>query len=118
MNSYGRGANRLYVGRQAQDEAAIDRFRIGQIEMDYDRKLEEALAGDQPELLKKVWSVRDKVNKEKVRRVVSTRFIVHARVMMITSGWTVEQALRQLVMGWSYDELTRVGLEELVANDG
>ena len=39
-NTVGKGANRIYVGRNAQDEASLDRFRIGQVEMDYDRALE------------------------------------------------------------------------------
>src|SRR5262249_40226256 len=35
-NTFGTGADRQYVGRNQLDESTLDRFRIGQIEMDYD----------------------------------------------------------------------------------
>lgn len=109
LNTYGRGANRMYVGRQAQDEAALDRFRVGQIEMDYDRKLEEQLCGDVPDLLKETWKLRDKVDELSLRRVVSTRFLINARTMVLGAKWTTEWCLRQCMIGWSEDELMRVG---------
>ena len=40
-NTYGRGADRQYVGRQALDAAFMDRFEV--IHVDYDEALEEAL---------------------------------------------------------------------------
>ena len=39
-NTFGNGANRMYVGRNQLDESTLDRFRIGQVVMDYDQGLE------------------------------------------------------------------------------
>src|SRR5690348_6720439 len=38
-NTFGTGANRLYVGRNQLDESTLDRFRVGQVLMDYDERL-------------------------------------------------------------------------------
>jgi cobaltochelatase CobS len=38
-NTFGTGADRQYVGRNQLDESTLDRFRIGQIERDYDSEI-------------------------------------------------------------------------------
>src|SRR5262249_41806066 len=45
-NTFGTGADRQYVGRNQLDESTLDRFRIGQIDMDYDANLELALCSN------------------------------------------------------------------------
>ncbi|MBI4165216.1 MAG: AAA family ATPase [Acidobacteria bacterium] len=45
-NTFGNGANRMYVGRNQLDESTLDRFRIGQVVMNYDQELEESLLRD------------------------------------------------------------------------
>ncbi len=109
-NTYGTEANRLYVGRNQQDEAALARFRLGQIEMDYDRELEAALVPPElrTTLLERIWQIRAMVNKLKLRRVVSTRFLLDASRMVIEQGWTVDDVLRQLTAGWAADERRKV----------
>ena len=42
-NTFGRGADRQYVGRSELDESTLDRFRIGTVPMDYDERLERQL---------------------------------------------------------------------------
>jgi len=76
-NTFGRGADRLYVGRNQLDEATLDRFRAGTVDMEYDRDLERDLCPD-TELLERLWKYRDRVVENKLERVVSTRFIVKA----------------------------------------
>jgi MoxR-like ATPase len=44
MNTYGRGADRQYVGRNKLDGATLDRFAV--IDFDYDEELEVFLAGN------------------------------------------------------------------------
>jgi hypothetical protein len=44
-NTYGTGADALYVGRNQLDAATLDRFYV--VEMDYDRKLEAKLAPEE-----------------------------------------------------------------------
>lgn len=71
-NTWGKGADLQYVGRNALDAATLDRF--DNIFFDYDRKLEESLYPSE-EVLKFMWSFRDAVLKTKIPHVVSTRGI-------------------------------------------
>jgi len=71
-NTWGKGADLQYVGRNALDAATLDRF--DNIFFDYDRKLEECLYPSE-EVLKFMWSFRDAVLKTKIPHVVSTRGI-------------------------------------------
>jgi len=45
-NTFGSGADRQYVGRNQLDEATLDRFRIGQIELDYSDEVEQEVCPD------------------------------------------------------------------------
>ena len=54
-NTFGKGANRQYCGRNSLDSATLDRFMI--IEWDYDRELEAKIIKDK-ELLEFAWAVR------------------------------------------------------------
>ncbi len=71
-NTWGKGADLQYVGRNALDAATLDRF--DNIFFDYDRHLEESLYPNE-EILKFMWSFRDAVLKNKIPHVVSTRGI-------------------------------------------
>ena len=71
-NTWGKGADLQYVGRNALDAATLDRF--DNIFFDYDRKLEECLYPSE-EVLKFMWAFRDAVLKTKIPHVVSTRGI-------------------------------------------
>jgi energy-coupling factor transporter ATP-binding protein EcfA2 len=108
-NTYGTGANRIYVGRNQQDDAALDRVRIGQIEMDYDRGLEATLVPDAG-WVSALWDLRDKINASRLRRNLSTRFVVQSWNLHTRAGWSLDKCLSKLTAGWSHDELTKVGL--------
>lgn len=69
-NTFGRGADRQYVGRNQLDAATLDRFTV--FEVDYDEALEQEIAGD-PEWTRRVQAVRAAVTAEKVRHIVSPR---------------------------------------------
>lgn len=69
-NTFGRGADRQYVGRNQLDAATLDRFQTYDVE--YDEQLELTLAGD-AEWTKWVQKVRKAIDAEKVRHVVSPR---------------------------------------------
>jgi MoxR-like ATPase len=107
-NTFGNGANRMYVGRNQLDEATLDRFRIGQVVMDYDQDLEKSILAD-GDLLRRLWNIRKAVNDCQLRRVVSTRFIAKAATMQ-AAGWTSEKIVGQLVCGWTQDERSKVGV--------
>jgi hypothetical protein len=96
------------VGRNQLDEATLDRFRIGQVVMNYDEELEKSILSDSY-LLHRLWNIRRNVNSCQLRRVVSTRFIAKAAVMQ-GAGWTSEKIIGQLVCGWTQDERSKVGV--------
>lgn len=73
-NTFGNGADRVYVGRNELDAASLDRFAF--IAVDYDSSLEELLCAGNPRWLRRVWEVRKKVEEKKIRHVVSTRAII------------------------------------------
>jgi cobaltochelatase CobS len=69
-NTFGRGADRQYVGRNQLDAATLDRFAT--IFVDYDEMVENALAGNS-DWAAYVQKVRAAVAEEKVRHIVSPR---------------------------------------------
>jgi hypothetical protein len=69
-NTFGRGADRQYVGRNQLDAATLDRFQT--FEVDYDEMLELELSGD-VEWARYVQKVRAAIEAEKVRHIVSPR---------------------------------------------
>lgn len=78
-NTYGRGGDRQYVGRQQLDAATLDRFVI--LDVDYDEALEAEICGNL-KWAKRVQQIRRAVEKEKVRHIVSPRAsIVGARML-------------------------------------
>ena len=107
-NTFGNGANRMYVGRNQLDESTLDRFRIGQVVMDYDQDLEKSILAD-GDLLRRLWNIRRAINDCQLRRVVSTRFMAKAATMK-AAGWTSEKIIGQLVCGWTQDERSKVGV--------
>lgn len=80
-NTWGKGADLQYVGRNALDAATLDRF--DNIFFDYDQKLEEHLYPNQ-QVLDFMWSFREAVAKTKIPHIVSTRGIgkVYKKEMM------------------------------------
>lgn len=71
-NTWGKGSDLQYVGRNALDAATLDRF--DNIFFDYDRKLESALYPKE-DVLEFMWSFRDAILSTKIPHVVSTRGI-------------------------------------------
>ncbi len=71
-NTWGKGSNLQYVGRNVLDGATLDRFDM--VFFDYDRKLERALYPSD-ELLEFMWSLRDAADDCRIPHIVSTRAI-------------------------------------------
>ena len=108
-NTFGRGANRQYSGRNQLDEATLDRFRIGTVECGYDPAVEATVCPD--DLLRgALQSLRERIVTAGLRRIMSTRFMQDAYTMAAGAGWTKEQILETYFEGWSADERAKVGL--------
>ncbi len=69
-NTFGRGADRVYVGRNQLDGASLDRFCV--INIDYDEKLERALTGNDS-WVDYVQKIRSAIFELKIRHIVSPR---------------------------------------------
>jgi MoxR-like ATPase len=106
-NTYGTGADRQYVGRNQLDESTLDRFRIGCVPMDYDTTLEKQLCPDH-KLLVRLQNYREAIRRNRINRVVSTRFIIDAYDMVSTCGWTYDRVDQALFAGWREDERIKV----------
>jgi MoxR-like ATPase len=106
-NTVGRGANRVYAGRNQLDEATLDRFRIGFVEMDYDAAIERAICPD-GDLLTRLSLIRDAINANGLRRIMSTRFMAEAYVMLKGAKWSVDQITKAYFAGWTEDEREKV----------
>lgn len=78
-NTFGRGADRQYVGRTQQDAAALDRFAV--VTIDYDEELEMVIACDN-DWTAYVQKVRAAVASEKVRHIVSPRASIGGGIML------------------------------------
>lgn len=72
-NTFGHGADRVYVGRNELDAATLDRFAT--VAIDYDNALESALSTN-GEWFARVIKVRAAVRKHNIRAIVSTRAIL------------------------------------------
>lgn len=107
-NTYGRGADRLYVGRNQLDEATLDRFRIGTVAMDYDTELERKICPNE-QLRDRLWTIRNKAADAKLERIVSTRFLSDADDFVQAGVADHDYIVGKLLSGWSDDEKSVVG---------
>lgn len=72
-NTFGTGADRVYIGRNQLDAASLDRFAM--ITVDYDENLERMFAGGNDAWLHYVHKIRRVIQKLKIRHVVSSRAV-------------------------------------------
>lgn len=105
-NTWGSGSFE-YHGRNQLDAAFLDRFAVSKLVVDYDTGLEKMICGEAEDLAKMLWALRKAVEKNRVRRVVSTRaFVSGAR--QIAAGLTVDKIVSTLMIGWSDEEKKKV----------
>ncbi len=109
-NTFGIGANRVYVGRCQIDGATRDRFAF--LEFPYDEKLEEALC-DNADWCARVRSVRAAVLKLGVRHVVSPRASISG-ARMLSAGFALAD-VENMVLWRGLDSDARSRVEESIA---
>ena len=121
-NTFGRGADRQYVGRSQLDAATLDRFAV--VEFDYDAGLERRLAasafrtaGGTEESVIDGWvrfvqRVRDVAAKQKIRHVVSPRASIMGARFLAAGGGTVDAANALIWKGLGADQ--RAAIEAAV----
>lgn len=110
-NTWGRGADRRYVGRNPLDEATLDRFRIGTVPLNYSPAIERAKCPD-VDLFDTLTNWRAKIMSERLERVLSTRFFGDA-YDMLAGGAAMDDITRAFFSGWRPDEVRKVYGKEL-----
>ena len=93
-NTYGHGANRQYVGRNALDGATLDRFAV--VEMGYDNALEAALSNNDI-WVAKIQKWRDAVQELGIRHIISMRASVKGAKMLRRDNLSEQQIASALV---------------------
>lgn len=114
-NTYGRGADRQYVGRNQIDFATLDRFAF--VEFNYDEKLETALVGDDPRAVawcEHVQSLRHAADSLKMRVVISPRASIGG-ARMIAAGVADFGALENALIWRGLPTEQREKIKELAA---
>jgi energy-coupling factor transporter ATP-binding protein EcfA2 len=107
-NTWGSGSVE-YQGREMQDAAFLDRFKMCRIFIDYDEKLEKSIAGKHYPFFKKI---RNYVKKKVDGENFSTRSIYDASVLL-ENGFTQKDILTMISEHW--DEALRKDLITAVA---
>lgn len=92
-NTFGKGADRVYVGRNSLDAASLDRFIV--LCVDYDEELEMALAGNEA-WTRKVQGIRKAVQEHKIRHVVSPRASING-AKMLAAGFSEADTLEMVL---------------------
>lgn len=105
-NTFGRGSNLMYSGRERLDESTLDRFRAGMVEMHYDDSLEEKLCD--AEVLAWGRGVRTRIESSKLKRVMSTRFLRDASALKEHAGYSLQDIKDLFFTGWKDDEKCKV----------
>jgi cobaltochelatase CobS len=113
-NTWGRGADLMYVGRNQLDAATLDRFVLSTLLIDYDADLESALVNAAglkgkagAELLGWVKGLREAITRNRLRRVASTRLVVNA-IKALQRGRELKDVQARYFRDWSADEQAKV----------
>lgn len=96
-NTFGNGADRIYVSNNQLDGATNDRFANGIIQMDYSAEYENQY---DPEVVKYVRHLREVVNRNGLRKIVSTRGIINGSLLK-AGGLNWKESF---TTSWSKDE--------------
>lgn len=120
-NTFGTGADAMYVGRARLDAATLDRFTLCTIFVDYDTKLEGRIAKDggldaeQSKWLSAfVKAVRKCIESNRFRRICSTRFVVNG-VRWLKAGKPRKWVADKFLLPWKESE--RKAVESVLIGD-
>lgn len=105
-NTWGAGSSE-YHGRNYLDAAFLDRFACSKLEVSYDRNLESNIMEGFSEEAKILWSIREDIKKNKLRRIMSTR-VFGSCVTQLSAGKSLAQILKTYSTGWSMDEIAKI----------
>lgn len=108
-NTFGNGADRLYVGANQLDASTLDRFVF--FDFRYDEKLERLVAGN-VDWARRVQALRAAAFKEKARIVISPRASIHGS-KLLAIGWD-KNKVEERVIWKGIDPELRTRIEKQV----
>jgi cobaltochelatase CobS len=111
-NTWGRGADASYVGRNALDASTLDRFVMSTAFVDYDPSLEEQICSglskpQKDQLLGWIRDLRSAISRTKLRRIASTRLVVGSAAAL-RAGKTLDEVKARYFRSWTADEVAKV----------
>lgn len=112
-NTYGTGADSEYTGRYQLDASSLDRFAI--LDVNYDKAIEENLAGGDKELLKFVWSFRESVKKANINFTISYRAI--ERLNKMSKMFDTETAVKLAILRGMEKEDAKIVVNNMYCNN-
>ena len=111
-NTWGDGNDFNFAGRGQLDLATLDRLQAVKVYVDYDKNIERALAGEYTNMADCLWSLREKCDKNHVRRTISTRLFLDGQKWML-AGKDNSNLLDIITTGWTKEELDKVNIKQL-----
>ena len=111
-NTWGDGNDFNFAGRGQLDLATLDRLQAVKVYVDYDKNIERALAGNYTNMADCLWSLRERCDKNHVRRTISTRLFLDGQKWML-AGKNNSKLLDIITTGWTKEELDKVNIREL-----
>ena len=117
-NTYGKGANIDYIGRNRLDGATLDRFIV--LDVDYDKDLEKLLTRND-KWHKIVAKIRDNIQKQGIKMIVSPRASMDG-ADLLDAGFEPERVLDMVIFKGCGDDISKkimqgVDLEKLKEED-
>jgi len=112
-NTYGSGADRMYVGANQLDASTLDRFVF--FDFGYDEKLEKLVCGNL-KWADRVQKLRRAANDEKARIVISPRASIHG-AKLLAAGWD-QKVVEGRVIWKGIDGELRQRIEKKAARHG
>lgn len=104
-NTYGTGADMVYVGRNVLDGATLDRFVV--LQFDYDENVERQLVYDE-DLYCFIRDLRKAINDSGLRYIVSMRALINA-TKLLEIGVSKEQILKTtIIKNMQIDDLNTI----------
>ena len=110
-NTWGNGADGVYHARNALDGSTIDRFKIGTVPISYDKEVEKNISDET--VLNWAYSVRSIINRNDLRKIMSTRNIIDATEMLKHQNWTISKIAKAYFADWSPEEVMLVKRENI-----
>lgn len=96
-NTYGNGADRMYVSNNQLDASTIDRFACGVIPVDYSHEYEKQYDN---EVVTYVNKLRNVIDRNGIRKIASTRSVINA-CLLKSKGLNWKESL---TVTWTKDE--------------